>query len=502
MRRNEQVWWVSATVLSLGAFSFFAGLGIRGLYDRLTNNAQAASLADYPRVASADARRVPEPGLKPAQLYYEVLKKLQLYYVEPLPNNTKLSYGSIDAMLNSLNDPNTRILTRTEVDALRGASQGEFPGLGAMLTIERYSSRSADDAAADMSENRPKVGPGAKPAPAAPANPGIRTLTVVSVAPGSPADKAGLQSGDHITEYDGHWIAPAHVSYRVLTQLTDDLGPQDGRPISKEDLPEKQPEDLERDKARKEADQARTRWKNASELPTVLPALLGGDTGEHELTVERGVPAKTFKVKVTFGPTRVQMFESKKLNAATGYVRLLALTDETKKSTQDALASFQQEGVKNLVVDLRGNAGGTLESARGVAGLILGPSVKFAELKRRGPEGKLETQILSTMPGAAAFKPAAISVLVDGGTSGSSELLAAALRDQAGARLVGTTTFGDGKEQEVVTLDNGMGVSITRAEMLTSKKAAFDGVGLKPDAAPQGDPLDAAVKALPGGKGA
>ena len=56
--------------------------------------------------------------------------------------------------------------------------------------------------------------------------------------PGSVAEKAGLQPGDRITYLDGHWIAPIHLSFRELSSLEDDLGPQDGRPIPADDLPQ------------------------------------------------------------------------------------------------------------------------------------------------------------------------------------------------------------------------------------------------------------------------
>jgi hemolysin activation/secretion protein len=72
-----------------------------------------------------------------------------------------------------------------------------------------------------------------------------------------------------------------------------------------------------------------------------------------------------------------------------------------------------------------------------------------------------------TPTGGPTWKPAAMSVLVDGGTAGASEVLAAALRDQAGARLVGRSTFGDGTEQELMTLDEGSGYSLTIAKRLT-----------------------------------
>jgi carboxyl-terminal processing protease len=482
MRQHNQVWWVSATVLSLAAFSFFAGLGLRGLITSLrdSNHSAAGAAKDLRRVASA-APNIPDPEMRPQLLYRDVLHKLELYYVEPLPARTNLANGSVDAMLNDLKDPNTRLLSKYEVDAYQSAAAGEFPGLGAVLTIRRYTPKKPEDTGEDDRG----------------ANTGVRTVTVVTVAPGSPAEKVGLLPGDRITEIDGHWIAPAHVSYRVLTQLTDPLGPQDGRPRDPEEGPEKEPPSAEREKLRKETDEARARWKTATDLPTAMQALNGAQEGEHELTVERGTPSKTMKVKVSLGTTRADVFTSRKLNPTTGYLQIFSFSAGTPKQVSEALADFEKSGVKNLVVDLRHSAGGSIEAAAAVAGMLLGDA-RFAVLKERDAGRKLVERPLMAKASEARFKPAMVSVLVDGGTAGTSELLAAALRDNLGARLVGTTTFGDGTEQDMIRLDNGSGVSITRARMLTSKGVDFDGKGLQADVAPQGDPLEAAVKVLSG----
>src|SRR5687768_5532361 len=98
MIRKEQIWWASLTILSLAAFSFFAGLGLRGLISRLSDTPESAR-ADYPRLASA-VPQVPDTNLRPGQLYNDVLQKLKVYYVEPLPPKTELAYGSIEFMLN------------------------------------------------------------------------------------------------------------------------------------------------------------------------------------------------------------------------------------------------------------------------------------------------------------------------------------------------------------------------------------------------------------------
>lgn len=479
MQKN-QVWRVSATVLSLTAFSYFAGLGVRGLYGRLSQSEHTdeRSFSTYTRVASANPR-VSEPDLRPLQLYTEVLKRLQAYYVESLPPDTLLARGSVDAMLNQLNDPNTRFLSKQEVSALQAATVGEYTGLGAVLTVRR-SGRTG----VVLSEDD-----------APPRNTGVKTITVVSVAPGGPADKVGLKPGDRITEIDGRWIAPTHVSYRVLTQLTDPLGQQDGRPRTVEDDPEPvQPPD-EREKQQKELEDTRTRWKNAAEMPLILAGFVSEGKGEHELTVERGYPSRTHKVRVSLGATRVATFSSRKLDPATGYVQIHTFNAGTPQKLGEALDEFQKTGVKNLVVDLRNSPGGTLEAARDAAGLLVG-SVRFATLKRRDAARRLVEQPFGIQKATRRMKPARVVVLVDRGTAGSSELFAAALRDHLGAKLVGSGTFGDGSEHDVIRLEDGSGVAITRARMLTSKGVDFEGKGLKPDVATQGDPLEAAVKSL------
>jgi len=496
MRRKEQVWWVSATVVSLGAFSFFAGFGLRGLFDGVRGERSGSALSGYPKLASA-APRVPEPSVRPQTLYWEVLKKLQLYYVEALPPNNSLALGSIEAMLTQLDDPNTRLLSKVEVDAHQDAARGEFRGLGAVLTVMRHNTRAGDDLAEEEPEKPVKPGPGGKPA-VEPAPRGVRTITVVSVAPGGAAEKAGLKPGDRVTYIDGRWIAPTHVSYRLLTQLTESLGPQDLRPRDPNDNEpiEPLPVDPEREKARKEAEEARSRWKNSVELPVVLQSLVGGERGEHELTIERGHPAKTLKVKVALGRSTAPQVESDKLNPTTGYLHIRAFNPDVPAKVSTALADFQKSGVKSLVLDLRQNAGGSIEAGREIAGMLM-PGRKFAVVKERdASRTKVVDRALMTATSGAKFSPATLSVLVDGGTAGTAELLASALRDQFGTKLVGSKTFGDGSQQELTLLDNGAGISITRAKMLTSKGVDFDGKGLKADVTPQGDAVEAAVKAL------
>ncbi len=488
MRRREQFMWISAMVLCLAPFAFFAGLGMRGLYRSFATERLDTGAGDgLTRLASANPR-VPDTDTRPQFLYMDVLNKLKLWSVEGVPNDTRLAHGSVEAMLNSLDDPNTRLVSPTEAKALRDATLGQFHGLGAVLTIQRYNERAVAETA---KANLPGV-LGTKPKPE---NPGIKTVTVVSVLPGSPAETAGLQAGDRITEIDGHWVAPTHVSYRILTQIIDPAGIQDGRPRSPEELPE-QPitPDPDREKFRKEQEEVSKRWQTATDLSTALTDLNGGMQGEHEITFQRGVPAKTQKVKVTFGVTRPELVSSRKINETTGYLRVLLFNPETVKQAGEALGKLQADGAKSLVVDLRGNPGGSMDAARQFAGLLIGNG-KFMVVKERDAARALTERVV-TAQGPAKFKPATLSVLVDRGTAGSAELVAAALRDNLGTPLVGGSTFGDGTEQELAILQDGSGISITRARTLTAKRLDFDGKGLRVDVPATGDPVEDAVKAL------
>ena len=136
-----------------------------------------------------------------------------------------------------------------------------------------------------------------------------------------------------------------------------------------------------------------------------------------------------------------------------------------------------------------------------MAGLFVS-SGPFTILQERDAKRKLvEKPLVIKPPATPAPKFSAIAVLVDRGTAGSSEVLAAALRDHGVAKLYGSPTFGDGTEQTVLPLDNGAAVCVTSAKFLTLKRLDFDGKGLKPDvvvpAAPGLDrQLEQAVKSL------
>jgi len=203
MKKRRELLWLSASTAALLVFSFTAGFGLRELYALASGRSgpqwQASQQVNalYRRFASR-AGAGAEPDMGPPQLYAEVLDRLRTLYVDKLPENTTLSYSSIEQMLASLYDPNTRLLMPGEAAAMKAEEEGNFNGLGAVLTVKR--STPAERTSTE------------------------RDVTVVAPLPGSAAEAAHLLPGDRITELDGHWIAPMHLWTREMAFLTDRYG--------------------------------------------------------------------------------------------------------------------------------------------------------------------------------------------------------------------------------------------------------------------------------------
>lgn len=138
-----------------------------------------------------------------------------------------------------------------------------------------------------------------------------------------------------------------------------------------------------------------------------------------------------------------------------------------------AYNSIKDKNIKAIIIDLRGNGGGYLASAAKLASLFLD---KGDVIYQRSSEDSIEKVINNH--DKVIDKP--VVILADYGTASSSEAFAAALMDNLGAELVGTTTYGKGTIQELIELDDGRYAKFTVQEWLTAKGTKVDGVGLTP----------------------
>jgi carboxyl-terminal processing protease len=242
-------------------------------------------------------------------------------------------------------------------------------------------------------------------------------LIVVSPIEGTPGEAAGLKSGDRILKIDG-----------------EDTG---GMPL----------------------DIAAGKIRGLKDTFVELEILTAD--GEN----------KTLKIMRT--NIKIKTVAGRKLADGMGYIRVTVFNEHTYDEIVGQLNKLTQEGVSGIVLDLRNNPGGLLDSSVKIAELFVpkGPVVSIA-----GRDGNKEV-LYSNNPNPK-YK---LVVLVNEGSASASEIVAGALQDTGVGIVVGTTTYGKGSVQAVLGLDSDSAIKITVAEYYTPNGRTINGVGVKPD---------------------
>ncbi len=211
-------------------------------------------------------------------------------------------------------------------------------------------------------------------------------------------------------------------------------------------------------------------------METVLSKLRGPKGEGVEVTVLRGKTV-TFKRTLVRDLIEVPTVEYGMIDEI-GYVRLIQFTPETVDRFQDALDSFAKNGYKGLIIDLRNNPGGLLDSAARIADKFIdeGPLVstksRFASETRTIEAHKSATKVEKGLP---------VVVLINRGSASASEILSGALKDNHLAYLVGQRTYGKGSVQQVFGLRENDGVKMTVARYYTPSDTNIDKIGIPPD---------------------
>lgn len=169
-------------------------------------------------------------------------------------------------------------------------------------------------------------------------------------------------------------------------------------------------------------------------------------------------------------------------------ITLYSFNAISEAEMQVALRDFVRSNKKNLILDLRGNPGGYLQSAVAIASYFL-PMGKTVVRESFG-DGSDEEVYRSSGRELGAFAPEKFVVLVDGGSASASEILAGALQEHDAATIVGSQTFGKGSVQELVRLDDGSSLKITIARWLTPNGVSISEGGLTPDIVVERTPED------------
>ncbi len=315
-----------------------------------------------------------------------VLQHIQNDYVDD-PNMEKVRLGALRGLASGL-DPYSSFLTPEQVQAFEAAKTSNKVGIGAEFSqLQGY-------------------------------------LYVISVFKGSPADRAGVRSGD-VIEY-------------IDTKATRDISLYDARQLVSGDP----------------GSVVSLRVLRSSERPQTL--------------------------KVTRGAFKAPASEAKIETGRIGVVKVHGLEDGESENIRNQVANLTKQGISKLVLDLRGTAGGKLSEGVAVANLFI-PNGDLAKVI--GREGKVVSSFAAD-PAKAVFDGRLI-VLTDVATAGAAEVVAAAVLERKRGEVVGERTFGAGTEQKLFPLSSGGGYLLTVAKWAAPSGTPFLGeertsMGVKP----------------------
>jgi carboxyl-terminal processing protease len=163
----------------------------------------------------------------------------------------------------------------------------------------------------------------------------------------------------------------------------------------------------------------------------------------------------------------------------TGYLRLAQFTSQAPREMEAALDELEDKGMKRLVLDLRGNPGGSLAATVKILGLFLPPETAVVTTRGRGPEKQNPT--LATPEKQRRKRDYPIAVLIDRHSASASELTAGALQDLERAPIIGETSYGKGSVQQILPLGNGTAMRLTVATYHTPSGNTPHGTGITPD---------------------
>ncbi len=297
-------------------------------------------------------------------------------------------YGSIKGLVDSYGDPYTQFFAPKEAKTLAQDLSGQFTGVGMIV-----------DVAADKS------------------------LVVTSPIKGSPAELAGIRTGDKILFIDD-------VDVSTLNQ-----------------------------------NQAVEKIRGPVGTPVTITLMHAGQTTFYKVTVIR---------KVIDFP----VIETEQLQNGIFEIKFYEFTDNSAKLFQNALREFVKSGNNKLIIDLRGNPGGYLDAAVDIGSWFL-PQGKIIVKEDFGSKAD---PIYYRSKGYNLFTDKLkIVILVDKGSASASEILAGALREHGVAQLVGVTTFGKGSVQELINFNDGATLKVTVAHWFTPLGVSISKQGLTPD---------------------
>ena len=412
---------VALLVMTLMVTSFMAGRQFQSLAALVPGKSlNSLRLLSLTGTANADQSSGNEVTLRPIETFQEVLSHVRKQYVSPVKSDGELTYGAVRGMLSVLrdepyNDRYSRFMDPEEYRSFLEENEGHFGGIGAELGVREVKADPAPGGKNTEGIRCPVCGTDI-------GNPKQYQVVIIAPLPDSPAERVGLRAGDHILRVDD-------VPTAALT------------------------------------------------LGDTVRRIKGAPGTSVSLVVGRVGLSEPLQVKVTRAIISVRSAEHKMLPDHVGYLRISTFNDTTTDMVKKALKELRDDGMQGLLLDLRNDPGGGLETCIEVASQFVGKGTVVYIQERNQPRQPREATTDARHLGVP------LVVLVNNGSASASEILAGAIQDDKAGKLMGVTTFGKGLVQTVFPLRDGSALALTTARYLTPKLRDIDHKGIAPDIA-------------------
>lgn len=362
---------ISSIVFLLGSF-FLSGPG--------------ASLFQYANSALSASG---DPAALPDEVFERKVKDLQKIIDDNFIfdyKKSQLQDGILKGLVDSLNDPYSQYYTAKEFQAAMEQYNGAYSGIGVVVRL---------------SEDK-------------------RSIMILNVYSGSPAEKAGIKTGDIITEVEGEEILPETPFENTIALIKGEKG-------------------------------------------TVV-----------ELTIMRGTEKNPRIFKVTRDEISVDTVYSQILEKKIGYIRVYEFSSHTTDEFDKAYNELVKAGAKKMIIDLRDNPGGSFSTVcRMLDGFLSDGVIVYTEDKTGHREFvRADQEVKYKLP---------MAVLINGNSASASEIFAGTVRDRKLGTLVGENTYGKGIVQNTIPFSDGTAIKLTISRYYTASGKEIHGKGIAPD---------------------